>query len=265
MSNRLIANMRIFNMHRALWSLGAIVLALLVFPACAGPTQISVSLGQSVNLALGHEVVITGEPLRIRFAEVLDDSRCPTGATCIWQGQVSARLDITYQNTKTSMVVTQPGLTTDLSMADFNDYQFQFQVQPYPDVGKQIGKNEYRLQLIVDKRPSLSGGVLVTFDVVGEEYSTFIANKETIEQVYAVQRGESQARIPSGKLLKGSVPYNEPWSWHVDSDDIQMVEVAIELCDGTPSQVEANLDYWVNTVQRFCPWSATIQDIVDFR
>ena len=113
--------------------------------------------------------------------------------------------------------------------------------------------------------PSLSGGILVTFDVNGETYRIFIKNEETIEQVFAVQRGESQAKIPSGKLLRGSVWYNEPWSWHIDSEDIQMVEVTIELCDGIPSHVEANLDYWVDTVGRFCPWNATIVQIEDFR
>jgi len=113
--------------------------------------------------------------------------------------------------------------------------------------------------------PPLSGGILVTFDVNGETYRIFITNEEAIQQVFDVQRGESQARIPSGKLIKGSVWYNEPWSWHIDSQDIHMAEVTIELCDGTPSQVEADLDYWVDTVGRFCPWNATIVKIEDFR
>jgi len=113
--------------------------------------------------------------------------------------------------------------------------------------------------------PSLSGGIVVTFDVNGETYKIFIKNEETIEQVFAVQRGESQATIPSGKLIKGSVWYNEPWSWHIDSEDIHMAEVTMELCDGIPSHVEADLNYWVDTVGRFCPWNATIVKIEDFR
>jgi hypothetical protein len=121
------------------------------------------------------------------------------------------------------------------------------------------------LSLTPSPTPSLSGGILVTFDVNGETYKIFIKNEQTIEQVYAVQRGESQATIPSGKLIKGSIWYNEPWSWHIDSEDIQMAEVTMELCDGTPSQVEANLNYWVDTVGRFCPWNAKIVNIEDFR
>ncbi len=105
----------------------------------------------------------------------------------------------------------------------------------------------------------------MTFQVIDETYSIFITNKKTMEQVFAVQRGESHATIPSGRIVRGSVPYNKPWSWHIDSEDVGMAEVTIELCNGKPSQVEADLDYWVDTVQRFCPWSAKIVGIEDFR
>jgi hypothetical protein len=117
--------------------------------------------------------------------------------------------------------------------------------------------------------PPLSDGILVTFDVSGETYKVtykvFITNEDTIEEVFAVQQGKSQATIPSGRLIKGSVSYNEPWSWHIDSEDIHVAEFTIELCDGLPSHVEADLDYWVSTVKRFCPWNAKIVEIEDFR
>ena len=113
--------------------------------------------------------------------------------------------------------------------------------------------------------PTLSGGILVTFDVLGENYSIFITNEDTIEEVFAIERGESWATIPSGKLNRGSILYNEPWSWHIDPDDVHMAEVTIELCDGLPSHVEADLDYWITSVQRFCPWNAKIVEIEDFR
>jgi hypothetical protein len=113
--------------------------------------------------------------------------------------------------------------------------------------------------------PTLSGGILVTFNVQGETYKVFITNEDTIEEVFAVQRGESDATIPSGRLVRGSVFYNKPWKWHIDSEDIHMAEMTIELCDGLPSHVEADLDYWVDTVGHFCPWSARILRIEDFR
>ena len=111
----------------------------------------------------------------------------------------------------------------------------------------------------------LSGGVLATFDVDGERFSVFITNPETVEQVLALSKGQSDARIPNGRILKGEVSYNKPWHWHLDSQDTQMADVTVELCDGRPSDVENNLDYWVDTVFRFCPWSAQLVDLKDYR
>ncbi len=39
----------------------------------------------TITLALGEETMI-GE-LRVQFKEVLEDSRCPTGTECFWQGR----------------------------------------------------------------------------------------------------------------------------------------------------------------------------------
>ena len=113
--------------------------------------------------------------------------------------------------------------------------------------------------------PALKGGVLATFEVSGERYSIFITNPQTIDQVYSVLRGTSNARIPSGRLLRGQVSYNKPWHWHIDSQDVVMAEVTIELCDGRPSYVENNLDDWLNSVGRFCPWWAQLVELRDFR
>jgi hypothetical protein len=113
--------------------------------------------------------------------------------------------------------------------------------------------------------PYLEDGVLATFDVNGERYSIFITNTQTIEQVIALWNGQSSATIPSGRVVKGRVPYNKAWSWHIDSEDISMAEITIELCDGLPSYVEAQLDDWIANVGFFCPWSAELVAFRDYR
>lgn len=113
--------------------------------------------------------------------------------------------------------------------------------------------------------PDLEGGVLATFDVLGERYTIFITEARTIDQVMALASGQGSARIPSGRLVRGREAYNAAWSWHIDPRDIQMVEVTMELCDGRPSDVERDLDHWVDTVGRFCPWSAALVDVEDRR
>ncbi|NTV80318.1 MAG: hypothetical protein HGA24_02725 [Candidatus Aminicenantes bacterium] len=113
--------------------------------------------------------------------------------------------------------------------------------------------------------PDLENGVLATFRVHTERYSIFITNPQTIEDVIALWNGQSTANIPSGRVRKGRVAYNKPWSWHIDSEDIAMAEATIELCDGVPSYIEAHLDDWIATVGYFCPWSAELVALKDYR
>jgi hypothetical protein len=111
----------------------------------------------------------------------------------------------------------------------------------------------------------LERGVLITFDVSGGSYSVLFKNPGAIAEVLAVSRGESHAYIPNGKLIRGQLPYNLPWKWHIDPEDVNMAEITVELYDGLPSDVENDLDYWVDTVKRFAPWNAKITAVQDYR
>lgn len=111
----------------------------------------------------------------------------------------------------------------------------------------------------------LSGGILATFDVIGESYSIFITNPATIQQVLALKAGTAGAAIPNGKLVRGQAFYNKPWNWHIDSQDISMVDFTIEIYDGLPSHVQNDLNYWLDTVGRFAPWQAKLTVIQDYR
>jgi hypothetical protein len=113
----------------------------------------------------------------------------------------------------------------------------------------------------------LEGGVLATFEVVNDMFSVWVTNETTIQQLFDLWAGASSANIPNGRILRGPGEggHNEPWSWHLDPEDITMAEVTIELCDGTPLLVEEDLDYWVDTVSYYCPWSAELVRLLDFR
>ena len=61
--------------------------------ARADPVQSS--LDQAFTLRGGQQAVISGENLRLRFTEVLEDSRCPKQVECFWTGQ--ARIAVLVQ------------------------------------------------------------------------------------------------------------------------------------------------------------------------
>ncbi len=73
------------------------VLALLVL-ACGGDAttepQREVELNEDFTLALGESATVEAVGLRITFAHVLEDSRCPPEALCVWIGNARVALDI---------------------------------------------------------------------------------------------------------------------------------------------------------------------------
>ena len=54
------------------------------------PTEPSAASGATVQLALGETVRVEG--VAVRFAEVVDDSRCPERSQCVWEGIAHVRL-----------------------------------------------------------------------------------------------------------------------------------------------------------------------------
>ncbi|MEM4591242.1 MAG: hypothetical protein QW555_05375 [Nitrososphaerota archaeon] len=94
-------------------------------------------------------------------------------------------------------------------------------------------------------------------EVGGERFVIYVVDPETIRLAEDNMRGLNSL-FPIGELERGDGGFNKPWSWHLRPSSVRMVEVAIELCDGLPSHVERDLDYWVETVGRYCPWSARI-------
>ena len=113
----------------------------------------------------------------------------------------------------------------------------------------------------------LRGGVLATFDVVGQRFKVWITNKAAIDQAVALRAGTSTSTIPVGRLRRGSGQgsHNAPYNWHMDPDDIQFASVAIEVCDGTPDYVESHSGEFVDVVKTYCPWAAKLVALQDLR
>lgn len=112
---------------------------------------------------------------------------------------------------------------------------------------------------------SMNEGVLATFSVSGELFNLWSTNQDTIDQIMALEAGTSNASIPNGPILRGSgtANHNAPWSWHLDPEMTAMAEVTIEVCDAAPSFVEDNVDYFVDDVGQYCPWSAELIHVED--
>ena len=108
-----------------------------------------------------------------------------------------------------------------------------------------------------DGPTSPSVTAVVTFGVADETFRVQFVGKRQIAAARAAQGGGS-ARIPNGRIVVG-VGVNSGWSWHLE--DVEFVQVAIELCDGRPSDVERQGTQFGGG--RFCPWGSRVLAIGD--
>lgn len=82
-----------------------------------------------------------------------------------------------------------------------------------------------------------------------------------------VDKALAQLALPEGErnlFLNGEIQYgretNNPiYSWHFVTDAWDLVELAVEVCDGRPDDVENDKQYWIETVGHFCPWSSFVK------
>ena len=72
-----------------------------------------------------------------------------------------------------------------------------------------------------------------------------------------------QRRFISGTVAHGNAGYNHNAShwfqWHFIPDQWNLVDLAIEVCDGCPySDLDLYPEYWLDTLGIYCPWSGQI-------
>jgi hypothetical protein len=87
---------------------------------------------------------------------------------------------------------------------------------------------------------------------VDERSSVRVTNAEAIGLPIESYEAKNSMHV-TDKLARGDGGFNIPWPWHLEPDSVRMAEVSIELCDGRPSLIEEDLEYWIETVGSYCP------------
>ena len=105
-----------------------------------------------VRIELGATANFDG--VTVEFSEVLEDSRCPTNVTCVWEGRAKVKVLVTEEGMETVERVVIFGKVMgnesgDRVLCERNEFSVEAkQLVPYPmDPGKQL---DYIL--LVDKR-----------------------------------------------------------------------------------------------------------------
>jgi hypothetical protein len=142
-----------------LWTWPFVVLLGLALTSCQvdEPARADVpefSLNEAFTLSGGQDGLIPSERLRIRFADVMEDSRCPTQVECFWTGQARIAVSVQPHGSGSTTVEfnTNPAPGQRVKVATAGQYSIELQsLDPYPQTPDPISLEDYRATLVVRK------------------------------------------------------------------------------------------------------------------
>lgn len=114
-------------------------------PTTATPTASAVS-EQRVEVPVGGSVSFGSGDGTLTFERVKEDSRCPKGVTCVWEGDAVAVLSVRLSGETTTLELhTHP---TQQREARHGGFLIRLlELRPYPAAGERIDPSSYRARL----------------------------------------------------------------------------------------------------------------------
>lgn len=108
-------------------------------PAAAGG-PVAATLGTPFELGFDKTASLADVGLELRFAKVLEDSRCPAGMVCVWAGRVRLLLQVKMAGSEAGEVTLSTLDQVDGKLPTLGSYAFRLiSVQP---VGKASPEQE---------------------------------------------------------------------------------------------------------------------------
>ena len=128
-------------------TLGVATLALLLSGCGTDPAGPSAPLGSTFRLGVGESVSIQGSGIELGIDQVLDDSRCPADALCVWPG--TARIQAWYRSSGSARRPIEL-LTFPKAPVPIDGYLVDvFALQPFPYSNVRIDPRGYVATLVV--------------------------------------------------------------------------------------------------------------------
>lgn len=109
-----------------------------------------------------------------------------------------------------------------------------------------------------DGEASPPDSVLVTFETPEGSFTVRLEDPASIGRAEAALAADGDAGIPNGRIVEGDGGVNLGHAWHLQ--EVELVDVTMEVCDGTAAYVDAHLDDFL-AIGRYCPWSAVVVEV----
>jgi len=124
------------------------VVACLTASCGSTPARPTPPIDATLTVSLGEAAVVAPGSLIIRFDTVTEDSRCPTGAYCVWAGRAGARLAVVANASEQSIqLLSDPRASRTATAGDVRVEWVE--LEPYPSIGAPTQPGTYRLTVRV--------------------------------------------------------------------------------------------------------------------
>lgn len=227
------------------------------------------------GLTLGHlslDEIEGAYFLKFSMLKILKISKDFT--TIVFHGSAWQNSDNAKRISSTDAWVTVSGRITYNEPINLRDKSVTTMISEKSNIQINIRDNSGQLMKLSSKGPmngrvstnilpspsEIQGKSFILETANGDKFKVYATDPEAIQLLIDNYYGLNNMFV-MGRLVIGDGGFNSPWSWHLDPDHVTMAEFAIELCDGTPSEVEHNLPYWLFQVETFCPWSSKVIEI----
>ena len=96
---------------------------------------------REVKVQINNQARVTGTKFTVKFLELVEDSRCPTGTNCVWAGNAKIKVQITKKGKSPKILeLNSNGPET----AALDGYIFKLTaLTPHPAINIRINRNGY--------------------------------------------------------------------------------------------------------------------------
>lgn len=129
-------------------------LLLLTVMACSNSSPTEAEVSSTIFIRFSETVSADGPSLRVRFAELAEESRCPRNVVCIWMGNAKIRLDLVSNGNTATIFLNTVGDAQFPREASAFGYTFRLvDLQPYPEEPGPPDPPRYTAQVLVTSSP----------------------------------------------------------------------------------------------------------------
>lgn len=136
-----------------------IPMLLLLFAGLVAPnliaaafTQNTARLGKEFSIKAGQQLKLDGADFQVKFVGVPQDSRCPIGVNCVWEGNAEVALNVSYDKCAANLTLNTHNSPQTVQEGKAGGFRVKLiKLDPYPHSEKKIASSDYVATLLITK------------------------------------------------------------------------------------------------------------------